>query len=96
MACGEGIVKNYDSNLLSANGGHITITKHWAKSLMSKIGFVKRRVTTKAKPSIAVTFNKSKAQFIFDVKAIIALEENPNSLVLNWDQTAVRYVPVSS
>ena len=63
---------------------------------MSRIGFVKRWVTTKAKPSITATFEESKAQFIFDIKAIIALEEIPNSLVLNWDQTAVRYVPVSS
>ena len=63
---------------------------------MSRIGFVKRRVTTKAKTSIAATFNESKAQFIFDVKTIIAFEEISNSLVLNWDQKAVRYVPVSS
>ena len=92
MACGEGIVMNYDSNLLTSNGGHITITKSWAKSLMNRIGFVKRRVTTTAKPSVEATFNECKIQFLYDVKAIRAMKEIPASLVLNWDQTAVRHV----
>jgi hypothetical protein len=30
IGCAEGIVKSGDSNLLSSNGGHITLTKHWA------------------------------------------------------------------
>ena len=30
MACGEGAVKSHDSNLLECNGGHISLTKHWA------------------------------------------------------------------
>ena len=39
----EGIVKNADSNLLEMKGGHIVLTKSWAKSLLSWMGFVIKR-----------------------------------------------------
>ena len=35
IAVGTGIVMNSDANLLIANGGHIDLTKHWAKYLLS-------------------------------------------------------------
>ena len=35
MACAEGIVRNADSNKLAVNGGHILITKDWAKKTCS-------------------------------------------------------------
>ena len=95
MACAEGIVKSYDSNLLECNGGHIVLTKGWAKYLMKCMGFVKRRASTKAKVSVS-DFEQLKAQFIFDVKALIEMEEIPGALVINWNQTGVHYVPVSS
>ena len=31
IACAKGVVKNFDGNLLECNGGHISLTKHWAK-----------------------------------------------------------------
>ena len=34
-------------------------------------------------------------QFLLDVKAVVNLEDIPNEL-LNWDQTAINYVPVSN
>ena len=42
LACAKGIVKNYDSNLLAANGGHLVLTSNWGKSLLRRMGFVKR------------------------------------------------------
>ena len=35
-------------------------------------------------------------QFLFDAKCLIAMEEIPDSLVINWDQTGIQYVPVSA
>ena len=49
MGCVEGIVSHHDSNLLAENGGHITISKDWAKSLLHRMGYVKRRVKISAK-----------------------------------------------
>ncbi len=53
MAAAEGIVKSHNSNLLQENEGHIACTKSWAKSFLSRIGYVKRRASTKAKVSVA-------------------------------------------
>ena len=79
MAAAEGIVQNSDSKLLAKNGGNIVISKHWAKSLLVRMGFVKRRVTTKAKESVN-EFEEHKVQFLFDAKAIIEMEGIPDSL----------------
>jgi hypothetical protein len=53
------------------------------------MGFVKRRASTKAKVS-PPDFNKYKAQFIFDVRAIVEIEEIPCELLItqlgsDWD-----------
>ena len=37
----KGIVKNENSNQLATNGGHIVLTKYWAKGLLTRMGFVK-------------------------------------------------------
>ena len=39
-------------------------------------------------------FEKLKSQFLFDIETFTSLEEIPKSLVFNWNQTAIRYVPV--
>ena len=95
MACAEGIVRSADSNLLAVNGGHILITKDWAKNILHPIGFVKRRASTKAKVTVE-DFEEKKDQFLLDIKAVVTLEDIPFDLVINWDQTGMHYVPVSS
>ena len=52
IAVGTGIVMNSNANLLVTNSGHIDLTKHWAKYLLSCMDFVKRRVNTKAKVTV--------------------------------------------
>ena len=52
IGCAEGLVMNEDSNLLASNGGHIVLTKHWGKHLLGRMGFVKRRASTKAKVTV--------------------------------------------
>ena len=42
MACAEGIVRNADSNMVAVNGGHILITKDWAKTCSIKWDLSKR------------------------------------------------------
>ncbi len=59
------------------------------------MGLVKRRVTTKAKVSVE-NFELLKAQFLLDVKVAIEFDDIPPELVINWDQTGIHYVPVSS
>ena len=95
MAVAEGIVMGHDSNLLKANGGHIACNKNWAKSVLSRLGYVKRRASTKMKV-LPQDFEAYKSQFVFDIQSIIELEEIPGDLVINWDHTGIHYVPVGS
>lgn len=37
-----------------------------------------------------------KKQFFPDIHAIVAMEEIPKELIINWDQTGMKYVPVSN
>ena len=90
-----GIVKSQDSNLLHDNGGHLEITRQWAKHFLHRIGYSKRRVTTKASVS-DFDFANLKAQFLFDIAVIVNMEEIPESLIINWDHTGINYVPVSN
>ena len=51
-AAAAAIVTKQDRNLLAENGGHIRITKTWAKSFLQRIGYVKRRGSSTAKMTI--------------------------------------------
>ena len=95
MSCAEGIIKNHNSNLLASNGRHILLTKDWGKSILHRMGFVKRKASTKAKVSIE-NFEEIKAQFLLDIKVVVEMEDIPFDLIINWDQTGIHYVPVGS
>ena len=58
--------------------------------------FVKRCATTKQPKMSSVDFEADKAHFLYDAKVLIKMEEIPDCLVLNWDQTGIHYVPVSN
>lgn len=52
IATAKGVVTAYDATLLTENGGHIDLTKDWAKCLLGRMGLVKWHVTTKAKVTL--------------------------------------------
>lgn len=95
MAGATGIIKGYNSSLLKENGGHVECSKSWAKSFLHRMGYVKRKATTKAKVNVA-EFESIKAQFVFDIQAIVELEEIPPEMIINWDHTGIHYVPVGN
>ena len=95
MAAATAIVQKADRNLLAENGGHIAITNNWAKSLLYRMNFVKRRGSSTAKLTVA-NFEAVKEQFLIDVNAVVEMEDIPSQLVINWDQTGISIVPGSS
>ena len=95
IGCTEGIIRNKDSNLLAANGGHIVLTKSWSKHLLERMGYVKRRASSKAKVNID-NFEAVKNQFLFDVQAVVEMKEIPHDLIINWVKTGIHYIPVGS
>ena len=95
VATARGIVLNKDANLLYSNGGGIKLTDEWAKSLLSRMGYVKRKACSKAKVDVE-QFEKLKKDFLKDIKSIITMDEIPLDLIINFDQTGINYVPISS
>ena len=94
ISAAEGLIKSHASNL-ECNGGHIILTKSWTKSFLLRLGFMRRRVNTKAKVNPS-DFELLKSQFLNDVTAIIHMEEIPPEIVINWDHTGLNYIPVSN
>ena len=95
MAAATAIARKHDRTLLEENGGTVIITKTWAKSLLRRMGFVKRRGSSTAKMTVE-NFEAKKEQFLLDITAIVEMEEIPPQLVFNWDQTGISIVPGSS
>ena len=94
LAASKGIVMAKDANMLSENGGSITLTKDWAKRLLGRMGFVKRKASTKARIT-PEHFEELKTQYLQDIETVVKMEDIPPQLIINWDQTAIKYVPVS-
>ena len=67
IASGRSIIMNKDANLLFENGGGINLTKDWAKYLMKRMEFVKRKACSKAKIDVE-HFKEIKEEFLLDVK----------------------------
>ena len=59
------------------------------------MGYVKRKVTNNAKVTVE-DLTSLKKQYLLDIRGIAEIAEIPHDLILNWDQTAINYVPVSN
>lgn len=95
VAGAMGIVESLDRTRLVENGGDIFLSRSWAKSLLKRMKFTKRRATTKCGISPQV-FREVKTQFLQDVIDIVKMEDIPPQLIFNWDQTGLHLVPSSS
>ena len=90
MAAAGGIVAARDAGMLREHGGHIEFTKSWAKSLLKRMGYVKRKSSNAGSLS---HFNELQEEFVADIKAEVVMNEIPHDLIFNWDQTAIQLVP---
>lgn len=91
MAAAEGIVSTRDASKLTSHGGHIEITSTWAKSLLSRMSYVKRKCSNTGKVPTPL-FNGIKNVFLADVTAKVIMNDIPDVLIINWDQTALQFV----
>ena len=92
MAAANGIIAARNPALLTQHGGHIEITKAWAKSLFQRMGYVKRKCSNAGKITVA-RFEELQEEFLADIKAEVLMNDVPPSLIFNWDQTALKFVP---
>jgi len=94
VAAGLGVVTAHDAYLLEENGGKIKLTNDWAKNVLKRMGFVKRKVCSKAKVD-PEHFENLNENFFQEIKSVVTIDEIPDELILNFDQTALNYVPVT-
>ena len=80
---------------MAINSGSITLSKDWAKYILEWMGWVKRRVSSKAKVMVE-NFEEVKKDFLLDVKNVVRIDEIPGELIINLDQIGVNYINVSS
>ena len=78
-----------NKSLLHEYGGPIQLSKEWAKSVLRRMGYTKRRPNSKSKVLVD-DFTRLKMQFLLDVKEF---EDIPHKLIINWDQTGLKIVP---
>ena len=73
---------------------NLDIGQSWAQSLFRRMGFV-RRMSTTAKVPIPDKARKE-IEFVFMHKIVQKIEKHqiPHSLIINADQTPLKYVPV--
>uniref|UniRef100_A0A1X7UK18 DDE-1 domain-containing protein n=1 Tax=Amphimedon queenslandica TaxID=400682 RepID=A0A1X7UK18_AMPQE len=57
------------------------------------MGYVKQKANTKMSVK-SDDFETMKHQFLFDVTCITDIEDIPSALIVNWDHTGLKCVPV--
>ena len=94
IAVGKAVVRKFDASVLLENDGPLSLTTNWAKSLLYRMNFVKRKGCSTAKPTIH-GFETIKADFLCDVLAVVQMQGIPDELIFNWDHTPINIVPGS-
>lgn len=95
VAAANGIVSAKDASLLVSRGGNISLNKNWAKSLLSRMQYVKRKCSNAGKVSLP-NFKMIQGVFLADIAAEVLMNDIPDELVINWDQTGLPLVPTGN
>lgn len=68
MAAAEGVVSARDAGLLREHGRYMQITRTWTKSLLSRMGYMKRKCSNTGIMT-ASHFEEVKEAFLADITA---------------------------
>ena len=75
--------------------GEIDIdNSRWAKNLFQRMNFVERRKTSSKVDISEGARKKIEYKFLHEIVSLVEEFHIPNSLILNLDQTPLKYVPV--
>ena len=94
VAVAKGLALAMDRTRLAEYGGPATLTIPWAKSLLKRMNFTKRRVTTKCNLS-SEDLEEVRRSFLTEILETVSLEDIPAELIFNWDQTGINLVPTA-
>ena len=70
VSAAYGIISVREPSLLREHGGHLELTKSWAKSLLKCMGYVKRKGSNAGKVAVA-RFEELKEEYLADIKAVM-------------------------
>ena len=94
VAATRGIVEAHNRALLSENGWSINLTREYARSLMNRMNLVKRKGTKTAR-KLPSDFEALKTDYLEKITTCVHEYDVPEELVINFDQTGLKIVPVS-
>lgn len=80
IAAGKSIIIGIDKTLLSKNGGHLNLTKSWAKSLLQRMNFVKRRGSTTCRNDKVENIKELKNEFLERIETTVTKYDIPEHL----------------
>ena len=89
-----GIVLHSNKYLLREFGGSLEITKHLAYSLLKRF-VLEKRMGTKAACKLPTNLNVVAAELHHRISKCVKQHKIPPSLIIDWDQTGIKLIPVS-
>ena len=92
----KGLMMTLDQAKLTEFGGYMSFSKSWAHSLLHRMGYVQRKATTSKSKMTEANFSDLKQSFLSNLRDIVIMDEVPLELVLNWDQTGIKIVPIDT
>lgn len=95
IAAAKGIIAHRNPGRLKEYGGTLELGKKWAESFLLRRGYVKRKAT-KAARKLPADFPELKLAYLRRIWDVVKSNAVPLQLIINWDQTGVKLVPVSS
>ena len=95
VAADRGLIIARNRSLLVDYGGNRNPEKGWAKSLLRRMGFIKRRTSTSARIAVQ-DFEGIKKGFLERIVKAVKTHSIPQALIINLDETGLKLVPVSS
>ena len=92
VATTKGVVSAKNPLLLLEKRGHLNISSSYAKSVLKRMGYVKRKGSNAGKVTVEC-FEEAQEEFLVDIKAELLMHDILLDLVFNWDQTGIHIVP---
>ena len=95
LAGTKGLLQGAKPPILAEHGGTLTLDKTWARSLLDRMGYTKRKGTkgVKNRPD---DMDEITGRFHRRIGRRVRKFDIPDSLIINWDQTAVEVIPATS
>lgn len=94
VAAATGIIRNANPALLKENSGVIDVTEAWAKVLRVRMNFVRRKGTKSAR-HLPTDLVNIKHVLLESIATLIEEHKISHELLINFDQTGSKFVPVS-